>query len=75
MEFSLKKETFVIVGAGLAGAKCAEALRREGFEGRIILSGGFHLGTPPVVTRAKEAQAAQRLARWERPGAACRRRC
>jgi 3-phenylpropionate/trans-cinnamate dioxygenase ferredoxin reductase subunit len=29
----------VIVGAGLAGAKAAEALRSEGFEGRIVLLG------------------------------------
>ena len=29
----------VIVGAGLAGAKTAEALREEGFEGRIVLIG------------------------------------
>jgi 3-phenylpropionate/trans-cinnamate dioxygenase ferredoxin reductase component len=32
-------ETFVIVGASLAGAKAAEALRREGFDGRLILIG------------------------------------
>ena len=32
-------ETFVIVGAGLAGAKAAEALREEGFDGRIVLIG------------------------------------
>src|SRR3954454_13662376 len=31
--------TFVIVGAGLAGAKAAETLREEGFEGRILLVG------------------------------------
>ena len=31
--------TFVIVGAGLAGAKAAEALRAEGFEGRVVLIG------------------------------------
>src|SRR5690242_1649596 len=31
--------TFVIVGAGLAGAKAAEALREEGFEGRVLLIG------------------------------------
>jgi 3-phenylpropionate/trans-cinnamate dioxygenase ferredoxin reductase subunit len=31
--------TFVIVGASLAGAKAAEALRDEGFEGRIVLIG------------------------------------
>jgi 3-phenylpropionate/trans-cinnamate dioxygenase ferredoxin reductase component len=32
-------DTHVIVGAGLAGAKAAEALRTEGFEGRIVLIG------------------------------------
>ncbi|MET9222238.1 NAD(P)/FAD-dependent oxidoreductase [Streptomyces sp. NPDC088197] len=32
-------ETFVIVGAGLAGAKAAETLRAEGFTGRVILIG------------------------------------
>jgi 3-phenylpropionate/trans-cinnamate dioxygenase ferredoxin reductase component len=31
--------TFVIVGAGLAGAKAAEALRDLGFDGRIVLLG------------------------------------
>ena len=32
-------ETFVIVGAGLAGAKAAEHLREEGFSGRLVLIG------------------------------------
>jgi 3-phenylpropionate/trans-cinnamate dioxygenase ferredoxin reductase subunit len=32
-------ETHVIVGASLAGAKAAETLREEGFEGRILLIG------------------------------------
>src|SRR3954470_932995 len=32
-------QTHVIVGAALAGAKAAEALREEGFEGRIVLVG------------------------------------
>ncbi|MGA7089000.1 MAG: FAD-dependent oxidoreductase [Candidatus Dormiibacterota bacterium] len=32
-------QTFVIAGAGLAGAKAAEGLRTEGFEGRIVLIG------------------------------------
>jgi len=32
-----KDRTFVIVGASLAGAKAAEALRDEGFEGRVVL--------------------------------------
>ncbi len=31
--------TFVIVGAGLAGAKAAETLRAEGFEGQVLLIG------------------------------------
>jgi 3-phenylpropionate/trans-cinnamate dioxygenase ferredoxin reductase subunit len=33
------KETFVIVGASLAGAKAAETLRVEGFDGRVLLVG------------------------------------
>ena len=32
-------ETHVIAGAGLAGAKAAETLRREGFDGRVVLVG------------------------------------
>jgi 3-phenylpropionate/trans-cinnamate dioxygenase ferredoxin reductase component len=31
--------TFVIVGASLAGAKAAETLRTEGFDGRVVLIG------------------------------------
>ena len=31
--------SFVIVGAGMAGAKAAEALRAEGFDGRVVLIG------------------------------------
>ena len=34
--------TFVIVGASLAGAKAAEALRTEGFDGRLVLVGSEH---------------------------------
>jgi hypothetical protein len=32
-------QTFVIVGASLAGAKAAETLREEGFDGRLVLIG------------------------------------
>src|SRR3954451_12328904 len=32
-------ETFVIVGAGLAGGGAAETLREEGFDGRVVLIG------------------------------------
>jgi 3-phenylpropionate/trans-cinnamate dioxygenase ferredoxin reductase subunit len=34
--------TFVIVGASLAGAKAAETLRDEGFDGEIVLIGSEH---------------------------------
>jgi 3-phenylpropionate/trans-cinnamate dioxygenase ferredoxin reductase subunit len=34
-----ERPTHVIVGAGLAGAKTAEALRAESFEGRVVLIG------------------------------------
>jgi len=34
-----RQQTYVIVGAGLAGAKAAEALRGRGFDGRIVLVG------------------------------------
>ena len=33
------EQTFVIVGASLAGAKAAETLRAEGFDGRLVLIG------------------------------------
>ena len=33
------QRTFAIVGAGLAGAKAAEALRTDGFDGRVVLIG------------------------------------
>lgn len=33
------QQAFVIVGAGLAGAKAAEALRTNGFDGKVILIG------------------------------------
>ena len=32
--------TYVIVGASLAGAKAAETLRAEGFDGRLLPFGG-----------------------------------
>lgn len=32
-------QVFVVVGAGMAGAKAAEALRKHGFDGRLVLVG------------------------------------
>jgi 3-phenylpropionate/trans-cinnamate dioxygenase ferredoxin reductase subunit len=36
---STRPERFIIVGAGLAGAKAAETLREEGFGGRVLVIG------------------------------------
>jgi 3-phenylpropionate/trans-cinnamate dioxygenase ferredoxin reductase subunit len=36
------RKTFVIVGASLTGAKAAETLRTEGFDGRLVLIGAEH---------------------------------
>ena len=33
---SRQQQTFVVVGAGLAGAKAAETLREQGFAGRVV---------------------------------------
>src|SRR5919199_7024873 len=35
----MTRKTFVIVGAGLAGATAAKALRDEGFDGRVVVVG------------------------------------
>jgi 3-phenylpropionate/trans-cinnamate dioxygenase ferredoxin reductase component len=35
----MHKSTFVIVGAAMAGAKAAEELREQGFDGRVVLVG------------------------------------
>ena len=35
----MSRRTFIIVGAGLAGAKAAEELRGRGFDGRVVLIG------------------------------------
>jgi NADPH-dependent 2,4-dienoyl-CoA reductase/sulfur reductase-like enzyme len=35
----MRPRSVVIVGAGLAGSRCAETLRAEGFDGRILLVG------------------------------------
>src|SRR3954464_13563585 len=33
-------QTFVIAGASLTGAKAAQTLREEGFDGRVVVVGG-----------------------------------
>src|SRR5437588_563045 len=39
MEDAMSKQTFVIVGASVTGAKAAEELRKQGFDGRVLLLG------------------------------------
>jgi 3-phenylpropionate/trans-cinnamate dioxygenase ferredoxin reductase subunit len=38
----MSEQTFVVVGASLAGAKAAEGMREAGFEGRVVLVGDEH---------------------------------
>jgi 3-phenylpropionate/trans-cinnamate dioxygenase ferredoxin reductase subunit len=35
----MANQTFVIAGASLAGAKAAEEVRAQGFDGRVVLIG------------------------------------
>jgi 3-phenylpropionate/trans-cinnamate dioxygenase ferredoxin reductase component len=49
--------TIVIVGAGLAGARTAETLRAEGFDGRVVL-----VGDEPVAPYERPALSKQYLA-------------
>src|SRR4051794_6135512 len=42
--------TFVIVGAGLAGAKAAQTLRDEGFDDDVVLLGEEPCGSPGATT-------------------------
>ena len=55
-------DTFVIVGAGLAGAKAAETLREEGFEGRVVLIGDepeLPYERPPLSKKYLKGEAAR----------------
>ncbi|MGZ8716213.1 MAG: FAD-dependent oxidoreductase, partial [Gaiellaceae bacterium] len=49
--------TVVIVGAGLAGARTAETLRAEGFDGRVVL-----VGDEPVAPYERPALSKEYLA-------------
>ena len=59
-------QTHVIVGGGLAGAKAAEALRSEGFEGRIVLLAEEHEAPyerPPLSKEYLRGESAREKAR------------
>jgi 3-phenylpropionate/trans-cinnamate dioxygenase ferredoxin reductase subunit len=64
-------ETHVIIGAGLAGAKAAEALRDEGFDGRIVLIGAepeLPYERPPLSKEYLRGEAPREKARVHEPG-------
>jgi NADPH-dependent 2,4-dienoyl-CoA reductase/sulfur reductase-like enzyme len=58
----------VIVGAGLAGSRCAETLRAEGFEGRIVLVGEEPTAPYERPALSKEFLAGERDGVELRPG-------
>ena len=64
-------ETHVIAGAGLAGARAAEALRSEGFEGRIVLVGDepeAPYERPPLSKDYLRGESPREQARVHEPG-------
>src|SRR3954452_11947996 len=63
--------THVIVGAALAGAKAAEALRQEGFDGRIVLLGSeseLPYERPPLSKEYLRGEAPREKARVHEEG-------
>ena len=63
--------THVIVGAALAGAKAAEALREEGFDGRIVLIGAedeLPYERPPLSKEYLRGEAPREKARVHEDG-------
>src|SRR3954453_2065741 len=63
--------THVIVGAALAGAKAAEALRQEGFDGRIVLVGSeteLPYERPPLSKEYLRGEAPREKARVHEEG-------
>jgi 3-phenylpropionate/trans-cinnamate dioxygenase ferredoxin reductase component len=56
----MNARSVVIVGAGLAGSRCAETLRAEGFDGRILLVGDEDLPPYERPALSKEYLAGER---------------
>ncbi|GAB3304440.1 FAD-dependent oxidoreductase [Geodermatophilus aquaeductus] len=64
-------ETIVLVGGGLAGAKAAETLRAEGFDGRVVLVAGepeLPYERPPLSKGYLLGSAERESARVHEPG-------
>ena len=65
------RDTHVIVGAGLAGAKAAETLREQGFDGRVVLVGAepeAPYERPPLSKAYLRGEASREEARVHPPG-------
>ena len=70
-------DTFVIAGGGLAGAKAAEALREQGFDGRIVLAAEEDIRPyerPPLSKDYLQGKAEPRHNLRARPGLVRRQR-
>jgi 3-phenylpropionate/trans-cinnamate dioxygenase ferredoxin reductase subunit len=67
----MSKQTFVIVGASLTGAKAAEELRDQGFDGRIVLIGDEHelpYERPPLTKGYLRDESPREKTRVHEPG-------
>ena len=68
---STKAQTFVIVGSSLTGAKAAEELRSQGFDGRIVLIGDEHelpYERPPLTKDYLRGESPREKTRVHEPG-------
>ncbi len=68
---STTAQTFVIVGASLTGAKAAEELRNQGFDGRVILIGEEHelpYERPPLTKDYLRGESPREKTRVHEPG-------
>ncbi|MGO9973255.1 MAG: NAD(P)/FAD-dependent oxidoreductase [Solirubrobacteraceae bacterium] len=68
---STTAQTFVIVGASLTGAKAAEELRNQGFDGRVILIGEEHelpYERPPLSKEYLRGESPREKTRVHEPG-------
>jgi 3-phenylpropionate/trans-cinnamate dioxygenase ferredoxin reductase component len=68
---SPKAQTFVIVGASLTGAKAAEELRSDGFDGRIVLIGDepeLPYERPPLTKNYLRGESPREKTRVHAPG-------
>ncbi len=67
----MSKPTFIIIGASLAGAKAAEELRTQGFDGRVVLIGSEAerpYERPPLTKDYLRGESAREKAYVHEPG-------